>query len=188
MKKISTLGFGILFSLASFANAVPRRSAETNANIKVTVDGNRFDRHPAVNTQVNDRRKDNRGHNSDNSYADDRGRHNDDYGKRNGYDNNSNYYSRSISNEDFFAAERVMDRENDNGRLLYAKRIMDDNYLTAEQVKELARFFSFDDNRIDFARYAYGKTIDKNNFNVVCNSFSSNDGRNQVMSFIKSCR
>ena len=65
---------------------------------------------------------------------------------------------------------------------------MDDNYLRAEQVKELARFFSFDDCRLEFVKYAYGKTTDRNNFSVVCNAFVSNDGRNQVMNFLRNCR
>jgi hypothetical protein len=97
-------------------------------------------------------------------------------------------YDNLISDADFFAAERVMDRENDNGRLLYAKRLADENYLSAEQVKELARFFSFDNYRLDFVKYAFYKTADKNNFSVVCGAFSSNDGRNQVESFLKTCK
>ncbi len=269
MKKISTLGFGILFSLASFANFAPGRltvSAEGNTNIKVTVDGNRFDQQSTNNSVVfdnlqpgyhsvnvyqlterrfgmfgrrrgdgyrlvytasvnikplfattielnrfgraqineqpmrdsyNDRgwNKDDKGRNDDHRYnnndhgynSNDRDKHNDDYGRNDGYDKSSSYGC-TISNQDFFAAERVMDRENDNGRLLYAKRIMDENYLSAEQVKELARFFSFDNCRLDFVKYAYSKTIDKDNFSTVCSAFSSANGRDQVMSFIKGCR
>ena len=108
-------------------------------------------------------------------------------GRNNDYDRNSSYYN-IISDADFFAAERVMDRESDNGRLLYAKRLVDDNYLDAQQVKELARFFSFDNCRLDFVKYAYSKTIDKNNFNVVVSAFSSNDGRNQLENFLRTCR
>lgn len=93
-----------------------------------------------------------------------------------------------ISDEDFFAAERVMDRENDNGRLLYAKRLVDNNYLRAEQVKELARFFSFDANKFDFVKYAYANTIDKDNYRVVAAAFASADGRAQLMDFLRTCR
>ena len=157
------------------------------------------------NAQVNEQplrgAYDNRGWDNDNSKRADRGysgnehrrdnrddRNNNQYGQDNGYGNNSGY-TRTISNEDFFVAERVMERENfDDARLLYAKRLMDDSYLCAEQVKELARFFSFDNSRLDFAKYAYSRTTDKNNFSVVCNAFSSAGGRDQLMNFIKSCR
>lgn len=260
MKKISTLSFGFLFSLASFAAVAPSRltvSAEGNTNIKVTVDGNRFDQQEMGNSvifdnlqpgyhsvnvyQLADRRfgmfgrrrgddyrlvysstvnirplfatsilvdrfgraqlneepmrgrYDSRGWNgddrrdgrdNDHTWDRDRDRQND-YGRNGGYDYG---YNRAISNEDFFAAERVMNRETDNGRLLYGKSIVNVNYLTAEQVKELARFFSFDNYRLDFVKYAYSKTIDKANFSVVCNAFASSDGRNQLMDFIRTCR
>jgi hypothetical protein len=105
------------------------------------------------------------------------------------WNNNHNTYNRTINDEDFFAAERVMQRENfDDARLLYAKSLVDDNYLRAEQVKELARFFSFDINRMEFAKYAYYHTIDKNNFSVVCNAFSSANSRDQLMIFIRNAR
>ena len=124
-----------------------------------------------------DERSNNRGYNDNDGY------HNSDRGRR------DNAYIRTINDEDFFAAERVMQRENfDDARLLYAKRLMDDNYLTAEQVKELARFFSFDNSRLEFAKYAYANTTDKSNFSVVCNAFMSAGGRDQLMIFIKSCR
>lgn len=268
MKKISTLGFGILISVASFANFAPSRlmvSAEGNASIKVTVDGNRFDQqsvnssvvfdnlHPGFHSvkvyQLAERRfgffgrkqadyrlvytasvnikplfttsielnrfgkaqikeqpmrggYDNRGwgnddrRKNDRDYSDkndrdynnnDRNGRNDDYGRNNGYDNNS--YNRTISNEDFFAAERVMERENfDDARLLYAKRLVAESYVSAEQVKELARFFSFDNSRLDFAKYAYSRTTDKNNYSVVCNAFSSGNSRDQLMNYIRSCK
>jgi Domain of unknown function (DUF4476) len=267
MKEISTLAFGFLFSVASFANYAPNRLtvlAEGNNNIKVTVDGSRFDQQSFSNSvvfenlqpgfhsvkvyqleekrrglfgrsygtefrlvytasvnikplfattielnrygraQVNEvplrgafdnrgwDKKDGRGNDrdrrDDRDYRDnDRDRNNTGYGNNNGYGNSS--YGRSISDEDFFAAQRVMERENfDNARLLYAKRVADENWLCAEQVKSLARFFSFDNSRMEFVKYAYSKTTDKGNFSVVCNAFDSNYSKDQLMNFIKSCR
>ena len=82
-----------------------------------------------------------------------------------------------------------MERENfDNARLLYAKRIADENWLSAEQVKGLARFFSFDNSRMEFVKYAYNKTIDKGNFSVVCNAFDSGYSKDQLMNFIRTGR
>ena len=259
MKKISTLGFSILISVASFANYAPSRltvSAESNTTIKVTVDGGRFDQQSFGNSvvfdnlqpgfhsvkvyqlsdrrfgfgrrgddyrlvyngsvnvkplfatsielgrfgnvQINeqplrgydnrrwendDRRRNDRDYSNDNHYGQD-----NNYGNNSGYDDNSGY-SRAISNVDFFAAERVLQHENfDDARLLYAKQVIDDNCVTAEQVKELARFFSFDNNRFEFVKYAYSKTADKSNFSVVCSAFSSTNGRDQVMVFLRGCR
>ena len=259
MKQISTLGFSILISIASFANYAPSRltvSAENNATIKVTVDGNRFDQQSTGNSivfenlqpgfhavkvyQLNENRfggrkrgddyrlvynasvnikplfatsielgrfgnaqineqplrgYDNMGWGNDDHRKNDRDYNRDNrYGQDNSYENNSGYddnssYNHAISNVDFFAAERVLQHENfDDARLLYAKRVIDDNCVSAEQVKELARFFSFDNNKLEFVKYAYNKTADKNNFSVVCNAFSSASGRDQVMIFLKGCR
>ncbi|MEO5681140.1 MAG: DUF4476 domain-containing protein [Chitinophagaceae bacterium] len=277
MKKISTLGLGILISMASFAGYAPNRlivAAEGNSNIKVTVDGSRFDQQSFSNSAVfenlqpgfhavkvyqlsekrsgmfgrkradeyrlvytasvnikplfattiqlnrfgkaqiierpmpvrtgpggrggsdnrgwgkDDRRNDDRGYNgNDNNSTNDRDYNNNDRDKRsNDYSSNSGY-NRIISNQDFFAAQRVMERENfDDARLLYAKRLADENYLSAEQVKELARFFSFDNSRLEFAKYAYSKTTDRNNYSVVCNAFSSSYGKEQLMHFISNGR
>ncbi len=57
MKKVSTLGFGIFLSVASFANFAPSRLtvlAEGNADIKVSIDGSRFDQSSANNNFVFD--------------------------------------------------------------------------------------------------------------------------------------
>jgi hypothetical protein len=246
MKKISTLSFSILISIASFANDGHNHStASAGANANINVGNNRFDPRPLagkasvtgqpVRPADNDRalnndnkRNDHGFSNNDHGYnSNDRNRNNTDYGKHNDYyDNRSNgnghnidkgynsrvykendrythntgyarintYYNgvnnyyHAISNADFFAAARVMDRENDDARLLYAERIVDDNYLTAEQVRELAGYFSFDNYRFDFARYAYSKTLDKNNFGVVVKAFSSYDGREQLMDFLRTCQ
>jgi hypothetical protein len=205
MKKISTLGFGVLFSLASFAqNGRDHFRNDDHANVKVTIDANRFDRHPAVDVRENEQTQhavyNNKGWNNDkrdeHSYGNnDYNRRNNAYDNHHGYDNdhiyisnNSYNYNRLLSNQDFFAAERVMDRENDNGRLLYAERLVDDNCLTAEQVEDLARYFSFDACRFDFVKYAFNKITDKGNFSIVCNAFLSENGRDQVVNFIRSCR
>jgi hypothetical protein len=248
MKKISTLGFAVFFSVASFAAFSPNRltvSAEGNTNIKVTIDGNRFEQPTTSSSitvenlqpgfhwvsifRVTGKRFGMFGRRDGDDYRlvytasvnikplfatsiaisrsgrtqvieepmrgiyDDRKWGNDPrddhryYDQRNDYGRNSGY-SNIISDADFFAAERVMERENDNGRLLYAERLADNYYLNAEQVKELARFFSFDNCRLDFIKYAYNKTVDKSNFRVVCAAFVSNDGRNQVENFIKACK
>jgi Domain of unknown function (DUF4476) len=265
MKKISTLSFGILLSIASFANFAPNRlkvSAEGNANIKVTVDGNRFDQQVNDNSavfenlnpgyhavkvyQVADKRAgwfgrnriddyrliysvsvnikplfetsivvnrfgkasideqpirtgfDNRKWNddyrkNDRDYSNHNDRRNDDrgYGGSNsGYSNDNNYsYSQLMSNDDFFAVKRMLERESfDDTRLVIAKHIADVNSLTSIQVKEMAQLFSFDNSKLDFAKYAYTKTIDKNNFTVVCNVFSYSSSKAQLLDYIKNCR
>jgi hypothetical protein len=175
MKKISTLGFAVFFSVASFAAFSPNRltvSAEDNTNIKVTIDGNRFEQpttgssitvenlqpgfHSVSIFRVTGKRFGMFGRRDGDDYRlvytasvnikplfatsiaisrsgrtqvmeepmrgiyDDRkwgnGRRDDHryYDQRNDYGRNSGY-SNIISDADFFAAERVMERETITG-------------------------------------------------------------------------
>ncbi|HMC86246.1 MAG TPA: DUF4476 domain-containing protein [Chitinophagaceae bacterium] len=204
MKKIFTLGFSALISLGSFAQGGHGRIvfSSQNRSMQVTVSDNRFGRRHD-NVQPDRYNSNDRGWNNDNSRRDYHNYNDNDHFVNNSVPfyknvphndyvhNNGHFayggYSNIISDQDFFAAERVMDRENDNGRLIYAERLVDEYCLNAEQVKDLARFFSFDNCRFEFVKYAYSKTTDRGNFSIVCNAFLSSDGRGQVMNFIRSC-
>jgi Domain of unknown function (DUF4476) len=145
-----------------------------------------------------------RGRGNDDREKYDRDYDNHDYGdhndRRNGYDhgyenadsrynNNGNSYSQLMNNDDFFAVKRMLEREGfDNTRLVIAKHIVDVNALTAIQVKEMARLFSFDNSKLDFVKYAYTKTIDKNNFVLVCDAFSFGSSKEQLIDYIRNCR
>ena len=93
-----------------------------------------------------------------------------------------------LRDDDFFAAQRVMDRENDRGRMLYGSRLVSDHTVTAIQGKTLADYFRDDADRIDFARMAYRSTLDKNNFAVVSSAFRTEQGRNQWFVFLHNAR
>jgi len=118
--------------------------------------GNRDDRDYGNNDRDN---KDNR------DYDDDR---NDDPR----YDNN---YSRAMSINDFAQAKETLRKEwFENTRLTTAKQIIDQNNFTSQQVKELMLLFTFENNRLEIAKYAYGQTVDKGNYFVVNDAFTFN--------------
>lgn len=58
-------------------------------------------------------------------------------------------------------------------RLNTAKQIANESCLSAAQVKELAKLFSDDYAKLEFAKAAYPKTTDKANFYEVYNAFST---------------
>jgi hypothetical protein len=60
----------------------------------------------------------------------------------------------------------------DDGKLCVANQIMAYNYLYSWQVREILFQFSFDSNKVQFAKMAYAKTIDKENFYVVNDAFT----------------
>lgn len=53
-----------------------------------------------------------------------------------------------------------------------AKQILNSNCLSSAQIKEIMEIFNFEETRLDFAKLAYHKAVDKNNFYKVNSAFT----------------
>ncbi len=62
-------------------------------------------------------------------------------------------------------------RSFDSDRLKTAQTAMQFNYFKAEQVKEIIDLMSFEDSRLELAKLAYDRTIDKGNYFMIYDSF-----------------
>ena len=137
-----------------------------------------------------DNTNNNRDHRDDRDYGnnDRDNRDNRDYGDdRNNddsrYDNN---YSRAMSNTDFAQAKESLRREwFENTRLVTAKQIIDQNYFTSQQVKEMVLLFTYENNRLEIAKYAYGKTVDKGNYFIINDAFTFNSNEEKLSEYIR---
>jgi hypothetical protein len=99
------------------------------------------------------------------------------------YDNNN---SRAMTNIDFTQARETLRREwFENTRLETAKQIIDRNYFTSQQVKEMILLFTFENNRLDIAKYAYGKTVDKGNYFMLNDAFTFNNNKEALKEYIR---
>src|SRR5678810_518772 len=99
------------------------------------------------------------------------------------YDNNN---SRAMTNIDFTQAKETLRREwFENTRLETAKQIIDRNYFTSQQVKEVVLLFTFENNRLDIAKYAYGKTVDKGNYFMLNDAFTFNNNKEALKEYIR---
>ena len=99
------------------------------------------------------------------------------------YDDN---YGRAMKNNDFAQAKESLRREwFENTRLETAKQIIDQNYFTSKQVKEMVLLFTFENNRLDIAKYAYGKTVDKGNYFVMNDAFTFNSNKEKLSEYIR---
>jgi len=125
---------------------------------------------------------------------DDRGGRNNDYPYN---DRNDDRYEREdhnrggyqMSNERFSKAMFVLERENfDNTRFTIAKEIVEDNYLSAGQVKQMLQLFTYDVNKLELAKYAYSKTIDKNNYFMLYDVFAMNSYKERLAEFVRNNR
>ena len=131
-------------------------------------------------------------HNDDNGYG--RG-NNKGYNGRDEWNNNddgngnNSVYSRNMTNEEFYAAKRMVQRENfDENKLIVAKHVVDVSDMTAAQVKEIAILFSFDSAKLDFVKYAFRNTIDRNNYFMIYDIFSFSSSKGELAQYIRSFR
>ncbi len=95
-------------------------------------------------------------------------------------------YSRLMSDFDFSQAKETLRKEwFENTRMTTAKQIIDRNYFTSQQVKDLLLLFTFENNRLDLAKYAYGKTVDKGNYFIVNDAFTFNSNKEKLGEYIR---
>ena len=146
-------------------------------------------------------RNEGRNRDRDNTYDNGDDRDDSDYGnddrdnRDNGeYDNDrknddpryENNYSQAMTNNDFAQAKESLRREwFENTRLETAKQIIDRSYFTSQQVKEMILLFTFENNRLDIAKYAYGKTVDKGNYFIVSDAFTFNNNKEALKEYIR---
>ncbi|HPD54724.1 MAG TPA: DUF4476 domain-containing protein, partial [Bacteroidia bacterium] len=59
----------------------------------------------------------------------------------------------------------------ENTKLTIAKQVIQNNCLTADQVRETMTLFDFENTKLDFAKFAYDRTYDRANYYKVNDAF-----------------
>jgi hypothetical protein len=72
----------------------------------------------------------------------------------------------------------------DRTRLQVAQQAVAGNYFTAGQVAEMMRLFSFESNRLDLAKFAWSKTVDRQNYYLVNNAFTFSSSVQELNKYI----
>ncbi len=65
-----------------------------------------------------------------------------------------------------------------------AKSILSSNCVNTDQVVQICNLFSFEKTKLDFAKYAYSKTVDKGNYFKVGNVFTFDASKTDLNNFI----
>ncbi|MBK6938146.1 MAG: DUF4476 domain-containing protein [Chitinophagaceae bacterium] len=113
------------------------------------------------------------------------------YGDNDYYEGNSrgNSYTREMNNRDFEQAKETLRKDwFESSRLTTAKTIIDMNYFATAQVIELVQLFSFDDKKLEIAKYAYRKTVDKNNYYLLAEQLTFSSSKDELARFIRESR
>lgn len=77
-----------------------------------------------------------------------------------------------MSPADFNSAKgSISSKSFEDSKLQIAKQIINSNCLLSSQVKEIMMLFSFENSKLDFAKYAYGYTFDIGNYFKVNDAF-----------------
>ena len=66
-----------------------------------------------------------------------------------------------------------------------ATQIINTNYLTSEQVKEMLQLFSLENNKLSLAELAYDRTVDKRSYFVVNDVFSYSSSKDELARYIR---
>lgn len=121
-----------------------------------------------------DRDRDNRGN--------DRGR---EYDRNDRYDNTRG----TMDARSFEMLKSALYRESfEKSRLEIAKQTIDRNSFSTQQVREMALLFAFENNKLELVKYAYGNTIDRNNYFQLYDVFSFNSSKEELADYIRRFR
>jgi hypothetical protein len=105
------------------------------------------------------------------------------YDQRNGRPKHP--YKVAMDPRDFDAARNTIRNISfDETKLKTAQGIAATNFLTSEQVLAVCQLFSFDQTRLEFAKFAYARTIDPGNYFKVNSAFSFTSTTDELNKFL----
>lgn len=89
-----------------------------------------------------------------------------------------------MNSNDFNAAKSTINESTfEDTKLETAKQIVGANCLTADQVTQLCQLFTFEETKLDFAKYAYSYTYDKNNYFKVNKVFTFDASKQELSKY-----
>ena len=98
-------------------------------------------------------------------------------------------YNAAMNARDFMMMKQTIARETfENTKLSIAKQAIIGNYFSAQQVMEMMQLFSYENNKLDIAKYAYRFAADKNNYYQVADALGYSVSKEELMRYIQQNR
>lgn len=117
---------------------------------------------------------------------DDRDYDDDDDRYPNNYPTNYPGNNRQISDYDFGMLKQYVRKEAfDDRRINIAKQAAGNNNFSTVQVRDLMSIFSFDEGKLDIAKYFYSRTVDRNNYYQLTDALSFANSKDALLAFIR---
>jgi hypothetical protein len=94
-----------------------------------------------------------------------------------------------MSQQDFAGIKSsIMSKSFENTKLEIAKQVLGQRCMTSAQVSEIIRVFDFEATKLDFAKFAYGRTFDIGNYYMVNDVFDFESSISDLNGYINSYR
>lgn len=165
-------------------------------NVVMTID--RFGRTSVTETRIQGRGYDrdrNRGWEDNRDFDFDSGRDYGDYNDRdrdrkdrdNRWDDQKPAYpTKAINDREFdMVLDNISKERFESNMMKSATQIINTNYFTSQQVKELLQLFSFESNKLELAKLGYDKTVDQKNFYIVNEVFSFSSSKDELARYTR---
>lgn len=92
----------------------------------------------------------------------------------------------AMSSTDFSDAKKtIVESSFDDTKLNTAKSIASANCLSADQIVQICKLFSFEESKLDFAKFAYEYCTDSKNYFKVNNVFSFSSSKDELSEFVQ---
>ena len=97
--------------------------------------------------------------------------------------------SRPMNESDFSSAKKSIETKSfEDSKLKVAQQIADANCLSCEQIKQLMKLFSFEDSKLNFAKYAYSRCSDQKNYFKLNDAFTFESSIEDLDKYIRSIK
>ena len=91
-----------------------------------------------------------------------------------------------MSSSSFNSAKQTISKQSfDDTKLTTAKQILKTNCLSAAQIKEIMLLFSFEATRLELAKFANDRCVDKNNYFLLNDAFQFESSVEELNNSIK---
>lgn len=90
-----------------------------------------------------------------------------------------------MNNSDFYRVkESISSKDFEDSKLTIAKQVISANCLLTSQIKEIMQLFSFEDTRLELAKFAYGHTYDIGNYYQLNDAFEFETSIDELNEYI----
>lgn len=103
------------------------------------------------------------------------------------YDRNN--YGTSMREEEFLRIREQLRRENfENARFNLAQQVVERNYLSSMQLRQVLQLFSLESNKLELAKLGYRNLTDKRNYTILYDVFSFMRTREELTQYVERFR